>query len=89
MVSRTNRLQRQRIEAVVPAAESLETTRLREASADAQAVQSPARRLQLELEQNWSANAAPRWPARRALTFIVATNLVLWAALIAGLRAVL
>ena len=62
-------------------------TPLRAASPESPDVESPARRLQLELEQSWSAAEQPRWSTRRALSFIVLTNLALWAALIAGARA--
>ena len=49
------------------------------------AVESPARRLQLELERSWASDArAGRWSARRSLAFIVLTNGLLWGALIWG-----
>ncbi|MFN3583212.1 MAG: hypothetical protein ACK4TT_04670 [Phenylobacterium sp.] len=48
----------------------------------------PARRLQQELERALvGAPAEPRWSARRSLALIVATNALLWLALLWGLRA--
>jgi len=49
----------------------------------------PARRLQQELERALAgAPAEPRWSARRSLALIVATNALLWLALIWALRAI-
>lgn len=51
--------------------------------------ESPARRLQQELERALAGAGEPRWSARRSLGFIVATNGAFWIALIWSLRAVL
>lgn len=49
------------------------------------AIESPARRLQLELERSWATERpGDRWSARRSLFFIVLTNGLLWMALIWG-----
>jgi hypothetical protein len=49
----------------------------------------PARRLQQELERALvGAPAEPRWSARRSLALIVATNALLWLALLWALRAI-
>jgi hypothetical protein len=53
----------------------------------AEALESPARRLQLELEQSWAAPETARWSSRRALAFIFVTNAVIWTGVVAGLRA--
>ena len=50
-------------------------------------VESPARRLQLELEHNLGRVQAQRWSPRRTLAFVAMTNLVGWAALIWLVRA--
>ncbi|RAK60774.1 hypothetical protein DJ021_13640 [Phenylobacterium hankyongense] len=52
------------------------------------AADSPARRLQENLERSWG-EAQPRWSARRTLGFVIATNTLLWAGLIYGLRALI
>jgi hypothetical protein len=59
---------------------------LRLAVADLAGVESPARRLQHDLERHWEAVGEPRWSARRTLAFVVLTNGTFWAALIYGLR---
>lgn len=53
----------------------------------AAAVESPARRLQLQLHESLAKPTAERWSARRSLLVIFATNAVLWTAVIAGVRA--
>lgn len=56
---------------------------------DLAAFESPARRLQLELERSWaSAESSKRWSARRSLAFILLSNGLLWAALIWGVTKV-
>jgi hypothetical protein len=52
------------------------------------AIDSPARQLQRQLEDAWGDPTPARWSARRSLTFIVGVNLLLWAGLIAAVRAV-
>lgn len=47
---------------------------------------SPARRLQQELERALSGAQDPRWSARRSLGFVVMTNGAFWIALVWGLR---
>jgi hypothetical protein len=53
----------------------------------AQAIDSPARRLQEELEANFAGPQAARWSARRRLAFIVGASAALWGALIWGVVA--
>lgn len=49
------------------------------------AVESPARRLQIDLKRNWAQpEPVTRWSARRRLGFILATNALLWVTLIWG-----
>lgn len=49
------------------------------------AVESPARRLQIELERNWTVEAEQaRWSPRRSLGFIIIASTLLWGALIWG-----
>jgi hypothetical protein len=48
-------------------------------------VESPARRLQLDLEQEL-AKPAQRWSARRTLAFVVLTNGLFWAGVICVVR---
>jgi hypothetical protein len=57
--------------------------------ANASAVESPARRLQLELQHSLVAPEPSQWSKRRALAFIVITSAVLWSGLMAGARALL
>lgn len=52
-------------------------------------VESPARRLQRDLEDSWRAAAAPRWSARRTLAFVLLTNGLFWGSLAYGLKALL
>jgi hypothetical protein len=52
------------------------------------AAESPARRLQENLERSWG-EAQPRWSARRTLGFVITTNALLWAGLIYGVRALI
>jgi hypothetical protein len=53
------------------------------------AFDSPARRLQQELERAMSGAGEQRWSARRSLGFIVLTNGAVWIALIWTIRAAL
>lgn len=50
------------------------------------AQESPARRLQLDLEENLAKPSPDRWSARRSLLFIFAANALLWTGVVAGLR---
>ena len=64
---------------------SLDNTARSLSAARDEFIESPARRLQLELERTWAgAEATERWSARRSLAFIVLTNGLLWTALIWG-----
>jgi len=60
--------------------------RLREARPGAEAVHSPARQLQIQLEETWAAEAPARWSPRRSAAFIIGANLLLWGALVAAIR---
>lgn len=52
---------------------------------DPRAVESPARRLQMELRRNWTSEAGEeRWSPRKSLSFILIGSCCLWAALIWG-----
>lgn len=56
---------------------------------DRRAVESPARRLQAQLCESMPEPQVERWSARRSLLVVFATNVVLWTAVVAGVRAVL
>jgi len=56
---------------------------------DRRAVESPARRLQLHLSEGPPEPQIERWSARRSLLVVFATNVLLWTAVVAGVRAVL
>lgn len=56
---------------------------------DPAGVESPARRLQIELRESLAKPQAGRWSARRSVVVIFATNAVLWTVAIAGLRSLL
>ena len=51
------------------------------------AVESPARRLQLQLHETLLKPDPQRWSARRSLAIVFVSNAVLWAAVIAAVRA--
>lgn len=42
-------------------------------------VESPARRLQLDLEESWAAPSPQRWSARRSFAFIIMSSALMWA----------
>lgn len=48
------------------------------------AVESPARKLQLDLEQSWWEPSPQRWSSRRSFAFIVMTSALMWAGLAAA-----
>lgn len=50
---------------------------------------SPARRLQQELERALSGAGEPRWSARRSLGFVVVTNGAFWIAAVWALKTIL
>lgn len=53
-------------------------------------VESPARRLQIELERTWpTACDEERWSPRRSLSFILITSALLWGALVWGVTAII
>jgi hypothetical protein len=56
---------------------------------DRPAVESPARRLQVQLSESMAEPQIERWSARRSLLVVFATNVVLWTAVVAGVRAML
>jgi len=56
---------------------------------DGAGVDSPARRLQQELERALAGAGEPRWSARRSLGFIVMTNGAFWIAAVWALRGAL
>ena len=86
MVSKTNKLLRESFDDATHRENAAILLALREAEPGAEAVQSPARQLQIELEQTWASEAPRTWSPRRAAVFIICTNLVLWAALVAATR---
>ncbi len=55
---------------------------------DADAVESPARRLQQTIEFQLSGADEPRWSARRTLAFLLVTNGLFWAGVALVVRAV-
>jgi hypothetical protein len=73
----------------IPAQEPVQQAFAWEPAEGAGAVESPARRLQLELERSLAPERGAKWSTRRSLAFILATNAGLWIALIAGARALL
>jgi hypothetical protein len=84
-------IKRKRQDAVVDetaAVTTVEKVAVRPAGEETPGIESPARRLQAEIEQSWAAPETRRWTARRTVAFVVVSNVILWAAIIAGVRAI-